>query len=87
MENPFQAAKTLDRDLREDFTYCSAGAAKRRGRRLHLRSDWQERRVSVMRELLAIKFGGPDVREHLLATGDAVLVEGNWWGDQFWGVG
>ncbi len=27
-----------------------------------------------------------DLREKLLATGDRKLVEGNTWGDTFWGV-
>lgn len=40
-----------------------------------------------MLNLLRYKFSQHmDLREALLATGDAVLVEGNWWGDTFFGV-
>ena len=28
----------------------------------------------------------PELKRLLLATGDAVLIEGNTWGDRFWGV-
>jgi predicted NAD-dependent protein-ADP-ribosyltransferase YbiA (DUF1768 family) len=39
-----------------------------------------------MRSLLRQKFAHPSMRERLLATGDEELIEGNWWGDTFWGV-
>ena len=39
-----------------------------------------------MRDLLVQKFGSGQLREKLLATGDAELVEENTWGDTFWGV-
>jgi predicted NAD-dependent protein-ADP-ribosyltransferase YbiA (DUF1768 family) len=38
-----------------------------------------------MRELLREKFWQEPERSVLLATGDVELIEGNWWGDQFWG--
>lgn len=40
-----------------------------------------------MRALLMVKFApATELAERLLATGDAQLVEGNTWGDTFWGV-
>ena len=39
-----------------------------------------------MTDLCRIKFSDPHLRSLLLATGDAELIEGNWWHDQFWGV-
>ena len=43
--------------------------------------------AEVMRGLLARKFApGTELAARLLATGDAQLVEGNTWGDRFWGV-
>ena len=41
---------------------------------------------SSARQLLRSKFSDPELAEALLATGDAELVEGNTWGDPFWGV-
>ena len=47
-----------------------------------------ERKLSVMEELLFIKFGGkePFLTRSLMATGEAELIEGNTWDDTFWGV-
>ena len=39
-----------------------------------------------MRSLLLQKFSALDMRKKLIATCQAPLVEGNHWGDIFWGV-
>jgi len=39
-----------------------------------------------MLDLVRKKFENPLLRAMLLATEDAVLVEGNTWNDTFWGV-
>jgi predicted NAD-dependent protein-ADP-ribosyltransferase YbiA (DUF1768 family) len=39
-----------------------------------------------MEAALRKKFAIPELREKLLATGDAWLEEGNHWHDNFWGV-
>jgi hypothetical protein len=36
--------------------------------------------------LILGKFQDPELKTKLLATGDAELIEGNWWGDVYWGV-
>ena len=61
-------------------------AAKRLGEQLPLRPDWEQRKVKVMAALLKRKFRDPALRAKLLATGNAKLIEGNRWGDRFWGV-
>jgi predicted NAD-dependent protein-ADP-ribosyltransferase YbiA (DUF1768 family) len=38
-----------------------------------------------MLELVRLKFEFPQLQEQLLATGDATLVEGNYWHDNYWG--
>ena len=38
-----------------------------------------------MEDYLTCKFAIPELREKLLATKDAELIEGNWWHDNFWG--
>ena len=44
-------------------------------------------RLTVMEELLRQKFApGTELAKKLINTGDQELVEGNWWGDKFWGV-
>lgn len=86
VEHAFQAAKTLDTDKRLRFTKGSPIYAKGMGRRLKLRSDWEEVKDSVMYVCLKSKFQNNDMRKKLLATGDAVLIEGNNHGDLYWGM-
>ena len=86
VEHAFQAAKTLDTDKRLSFTKGSPGCAKRMGRRLELRPDWEEIKDSVMYACLKSKFQNDDMRKKLIATGDAVLIEGNNHGDHYWGM-
>jgi predicted NAD-dependent protein-ADP-ribosyltransferase YbiA (DUF1768 family) len=39
-----------------------------------------------MRTLVRRKFMDPILAVKLLGTGDAILIEGNGWGDTYWGV-
>lgn len=65
----------------------TSGQVKRMGRKLELRPDWEEVKISVMRAAVRAKFTqNGDLLQALLATGDAHLIEGNTWGDTFWGV-
>jgi predicted NAD-dependent protein-ADP-ribosyltransferase YbiA (DUF1768 family) len=38
-----------------------------------------------MRDLLRKKFRNPSLRQKLADTGTAKIIEGNYWGDTFWG--
>lgn len=84
-EAAYQAAKTLDPDTRRQFVTMSPGEAKRAGRQLEVRSDWETIKIEVMWHCLASKFSDPDLRSKLLDTGDMELVERNTWGDRYWG--
>jgi ribA/ribD-fused uncharacterized protein len=87
VEHAFQAAKTYDKDERRRIAALpTPGMAKRAGRKVKLRKNWNEMRVKVMRTLLRKKFLHPGLAGKLLATEDAELIEGNSWGDTFWGV-
>jgi ribA/ribD-fused uncharacterized protein len=86
VEHAFQAAKTLNPQMRLKIRLSNASGAKKLGRQLDLRADWETVKVDVMRELLKAKFSDPELRAKLKATGEEPLVEGNWWGDTFWGV-
>ena len=86
-EAAFQASKTLDMEERESFFGLSGGQAKRLGRKVELRSDWEAVKIEVMREVLRCKFSqNPELKAKLIATGDAELIEGNNWNDRFWVV-
>lgn len=86
VEHGFQAAKTLDRVKRKEIRLATGPAiAKRMGRNVELRAGWNMVRTTLMLQLLTTKFHTTSAGEVLLGTGDAPLVEGNTWHDQFWG--
>ena len=85
-EHFFQAMKTLDIDERKAIAAAETpGLAKRMGRNVKLRPDWEKIKVDVMRLGLILKFTDAELAEKLIATGDEELVEGNWWHDNTWG--
>lgn len=87
VEHYFQAMKTFNSQKRELIRLAeSPGKAKRIGRLVQLREDWEDRKLDIMEKALIQKFQIPELREKLLATGDEELVEGNFWNDTFWGV-
>lgn len=87
VEHAYQAAKFLAPEVRYKFLEpMRAGEAKRLGRRVKLREDWEEVKLSIMLDLLRLKFSPPFMQASLLSTGEAELIEGNSWGDHYWGV-
>jgi N-glycosidase YbiA len=84
------------------YSPVKPGDAKRMGRRLKLRPDWEEVKLAIMLDLLRLKFRpiilkprslGPTLSTfqtslagRLIATGEAELIESNTWNDFFWGV-
>lgn len=87
-EHAFQAAKTNDISLRRYIASLNTpGEAKRAGRRLDLRSDWESVKDEVMERICFLKFNrNLGLRDKLLETGDAILIEGNTWNDTYWGM-
>lgn len=88
LEHAYQASKatTLAIARRIIDEAGSALEARRMGRRLVLRPDWDQVRVPTMRALVQMKFAEVYLAERLLATGERELVEGNPWKDTFWGA-
>lgn len=87
-EHAFQAAKSLDVGFRTAVSMAETPTlAKRMGRAVLLRPDWEEVKIPVMRSVLERKFrDGNVLAGKLIATRDHLLIEGNGWGDRFWGV-
>ena len=87
-EHAYMAAKTTDTESRKQIAALSSPAmAKRAGRALKLRDGWEAMKEEVMFAILMDKFTRNSVLGVcLVATCDAELVEGNWWGDKIWGV-
>lgn len=86
-EAAYQAAKTLDRATRLEFSRMKPGESKRAGKTVSLRSDWEEVKYDIMHAIVLAKFKqNPHLAKLLLATGTAHLEEGNNHGDRIWGV-
>lgn len=87
VEHAYQAAKTNDAARRDEIARVpDPDLAKQLGRASVHRPDWGEVRLPIMRSLVFAKFADSGLRQRLLATGSALLVEGNDWRDTFWGV-
>lgn len=96
-EAAFQAAKfhamdPLDNIARMNYVVSVANAptpskAKYFGRSVKIDTEkWDSIKVECMREVVFRKFfQHPELRAQLVATDDAMLVEGNTWGDTYWG--
>ena len=86
-EAAFQSAKCRTREERERFTRLMPAEAKRLGRRVDLRSDWEQVKDGIMESIVREKFFQIEpLARKLKATGNAELIEGNTWGDTYWGV-
>ena len=86
-EHLYQALKTTEKSMRKKIsTLKTPGMAKRMGRTITLRYHWEEIKIGVMRKVIRLKFDqNLELQQFLLATEDRLLVEGNWWHDNFWG--
>lgn len=83
-EAAFHAQK--DPSRAEEFCKLNASQAKRLGRKVKLRSDWEHVKDSIMKDILICKFKqNPELAQKLINTGDVMLVEANNWGDTYWG--
>lgn len=86
-EHAFQAAKLTGGDFERIQKIPSAGHAKIFARSCPKPLDWDDRKVQVMREVLLSKFtASQQLRTWLMETGEARLIEGNTWGDKYWGA-
>ena len=85
LEAAYQCEKAVE-ERKNEFLGIPANVAKRLGRAQPKPKNWDLRKVGIMKRLLRIKFSDVILRQRLLATGDAELIEGNWWHDEFWGI-
>lgn len=90
VEHAYQAQKTLDIKERQEIASASSpGRAKRMGRKVKIRVDWEDVKYSVMVECLRQKFLGNKLfAETLIETGDEWIAEdASLWNDTEWGLG
>lgn len=86
-EHAYQAAKTTDNNIRKSIAKCpTPGIAKRLGRGVNIRPDWEAIKEEVMLSLLRLKFkSGTYLAYRLVHTYPRDLIEGNTWHDNIWG--
>lgn len=89
VEHAFQAAKNcyLDPSCTEIREAKTPGEAKRLGRNVALRPDWEEVKLAFMANIVLAKFcAHPDLALKLSDTGDVPIEEDAKW-DSYWGTG
>lgn len=89
VEHAYQAAKTLDCDWRTRIQqtgrpHWAKLMTRRKG--FPMREEWDATKEGVMLSLLRQKFSEPRREAQLWSTGRRVLIEGNIWGDRYWGA-
>ena len=86
-EAAFQAQKCEKEEDKVKYTFVkNPVVAKRMGKKEpNLPENWREISYGIMMEVVRAKFSLPQMKENLLATGDAELVEGNNHHDNLWG--
>lgn len=88
-EHAYQSCKTEDPKKKKLIMDTpTPGLAKRLGGRLsdYGVREWRRKSIQIMTEVVRAKFTNPILRGRLLDTGDKILIEGNRWGDDFWGI-
>lgn len=87
-EHAYQAAKTADVKLRLKIRNTEKPKdAKRMGNELELRPNWDNIKYDIMYKIVKDKFmRNSKLKDKLIATGTAELIEGNTWNDVTWGV-
>ena len=89
-EAAFQAQKALSFTEQQKFCLSrltNPADAKRLGRKITLRPDWEAAKMQYMYEICMAKYmQHPDLRLALLSTGDSILIEENQWRDRYWGM-
>jgi ribA/ribD-fused uncharacterized protein len=90
VEHFYQAKKSdnpLNWEIFTDKYNISAYQAKKEGKKLILRENWNEYiKYEVMNEGLRQKFNIKKYRDILLSTGNSQLIEWTWWNDTCWGM-
>lgn len=87
VEHAYMSAKSDDPKWK---VFCQttekAGEVKKASRKIQLRPDWENEKVQVMKRCLKQKFKQEPYKSNLIATGNCIIEEGNFWHDVFWGI-
>lgn len=86
-EAAWQAQKTLNENERKQFATLNPSEAKKLGRKVNLRPDWEEVKYQLMVDVCYEKFkNSKKFREVLLSTeNDEIIENTTGWHDNIWG--
>lgn len=82
----FQSFKTTDLELRKKFQNLNGFEAKKLGKKIKLRPDWNNIRLEVMYRVVLAKFRQHPELFRKLKNVSEPIVEDNTWHDTFWGM-
>jgi len=86
VEGEYQRAKCANPEDVLKFAGKTPAQCKTFGKHVQLKGHWDKIKLATMYLLVRDKFTThPELAKLLLATGDQELIEGNWWGDRYWG--
>jgi len=87
VEHFYQSEKAINQKDKELIINASTpGEAKRLARNIHLIDRWDKKRDAIMKIAILEKFKqNRDLLHKLILTGDNLLIEGNYWHDNYWG--
>ena len=86
-EAAFQSAKCANEADKDRFVNLNGKDAKRLGRQIQMKPDWDITKLAAVKDILKDKFTrNPDLKQKLLQTGNIPIVEENTWNDRYWGV-
>ena len=86
VENAYQAMKCANPNDYAQFVNIGPAEAKKLGRKVQLRNDWEQIKYNVMRQLLDLKFQDKVLLKMLQDTAPESIIEGNYWHDNYWGM-
>lgn len=87
-EHAYQAMKYQNEDFWGEMAYgdLTPGQAKKLGSKVPLPDWWADNKLLIMRNIVTKKFNqNGNLMDKLAQTKGSLIVEGNSWGDTFWG--
>ena len=87
VEHGFQSEKAINiEDRNRIIEQKTPGLAKRLGKNIKCKPQWDEIKLEIMKKHVLAKFQQNDyIKKKLISTNNIILIEGNTWHDNFWG--
>lgn len=86
VENAYQASKCINEKDKISFQTYTPVEAKRAGKKVQMKEDFNDNRIKIMQELIDIKFINNTNLAQRLTSITEPIIEENTWNDTFWGI-